>query len=384
MVRVPQLPFRITDVGDDHPFVIEALRPRKHYEQCWCGSGRKYKKCHQFRAQEEPISSGQLLAEQRRVFWRKRGCMHPYASDANCQGSVIDSHTIQRKGPLEKIIGANNHVMHLEPSPSDQTLQAKEIGWKKAATFPGYCSKHDTQIFSQLERAAFSGSHEQCVLQAFRDTSHELYKKRALIETLEFQRNLVDRGFNIDEQISWQLSVNQNIAGQSQSMQEIEEHWRRFQDAVTAGSYDQFSSKCYFFEGDLSIASSGVLHAEFDFRGNRYSDMWDLSQSAELLSHSIMATDTGGAIVFTWLTDQRAPQSIVSSFDDVSGEDKADIFAQYCFLNSENVYFSKKWWSALPSASQEQVKKYASALYYDGGPFVRNRDPLLNWLFRQP
>ena len=74
--------------------------------------------------------------------------------------------------------------MHLEPHPSEETYHAEEVGWKEAATFPGYCSKHDSQIFAQLERVALTGSHEQCVLQAFRDTSHELDKKRALIETL--------------------------------------------------------------------------------------------------------------------------------------------------------------------------------------------------------
>jgi hypothetical protein len=382
MVKVPQLPFKIIDVGENHPFVTEALRPRKHYEQCWCGSGRKYRKCHQIRAQEERISLGQLLDEQRRIFWRKRGCMHPHASASTCQGTVIDSHTIQRKGPLEKIISANNHVMHLELYPSEGTFQVNEIGWRKASTFPGYCTKHDTQIFAQLERTAFCGSHEQCVLQGYRDTCNELYKKRALIEALDFQRNLVDRGCDIDEQINWQLSVNQNIAGQTKSMQEIEEQWRMFEDAVTGNKYDRFSSKCYFFEGDLCIASSGTLHVEYDFIGTRYSDMWDLSKSAELLSHSIMATESGGAIVFTWLTDQRDPQAIVSSFDDVSDDDKADVFAQYCFLNTENVYFSEKWWSALDSSLQEQVKKYAAALHYEGGPFVRNRNPLLNWRFR--
>ena len=70
----------------------------------------------------------------------------------------------------------------------------------------------------------------------------------------------------------------------------------KFQGAVTAKNYDRFSSKCFFFEGDLSVVALVVHHAEYDFKGIRYSDMWDLSQSAKLSSHSIMATDNGGAI----------------------------------------------------------------------------------------
>jgi hypothetical protein len=342
MVKIPQSPFKITDVGEDHPLVVDALRPRKHYELCWCGSGRKYKKCHRIRAQEGRLSLGQILDETRRVFWRNRGCMHPHASSSVCQGPVVDSHTIQRKGPLERITSTNNHVSHLEPSSAGETFEVKDIGWKKASTFPGYCGKHDSLIFAQLESTPFSGSHEQCVLQAYRNTCNELYKKRASIESLESQRNLIDRGFSLDDQIGWQLSVNQNIAGQTKSMQEIELLWRKFEDAVIEKKYDRFSSKCYFFEGDLCITSSCALPAEFDFKGNRYADMWDLRENAEMLSHSIMATDKGGAVVFTWLVDERSPQSVVSSFDDIRDEDKGDVFAQYCFLNSENTYFSKK------------------------------------------
>ena len=308
--------------------------------------------------------------------------MHPQASASLCQGPVVDSHTIQRKGPLEKIIGKNNHVSRLEFSPTAQIFEVEELGWKKASTFPGYCGKHDALIFSHLERVPFSGSHEQCVLQAYRNTCNELYKKRALIESLEFQRDRIDRGCDIDEQINRQLSVSQNITGQKRSAQEIELLWRKFEDAVTEKKYDRFSSKCYFFEGELCVASTGTPHTEFDFKGTRYSNMWDLREDAEMLSHSIMATENGGAIVFTWLTDERAPGSIVSSFDDIADADKGDIFAQYCFLNSENTYFSRKWWDGLQPSQRDQLKRYAAAFYYEGGAFVPNDIRLLDWKFR--
>ena len=383
MVKVPPIPFKITEVGEDHPFVVEALRPRKHFEECWCGSGRKYKKCHRDRTRQSRLPLGQVLHEQAQVFWRNRGCMHPRASNSVCQGPVIDSHTIQRKGPLEKITSADNHVSHLTYSPLEDKFVVEEIGWKKASAFPGYCGKHDSQLFEPLERAPFSGSHEQCVLQAYRVICNELYKKRALIESMEFTRNLIDRGFSLDDQINHQLSVNQNIAGQTKSVQELELLQRKFEDAVIEKEYDLFSSKCYFFTGDLSLTSCGALHAEFDFNGNRYSNMWDLSIDAQMLAHSVMSTDVGGAIVFMWLAEERDPQSVVSSFDDISNEDKGDVFAQYCFLQAENTYFSRAWWNGLPPGIQEQLKKYAAALYYEGGAFVPNRSRLVNWQFQQ-
>jgi hypothetical protein len=309
--------------------------------------------------------------------------MHPAASRSACHGPVIDSHTIQRKGALGKITSTNNHVSHLELSSESGLFEVEEISWKKASTFPGYCGKHDSQLFEPLERMPFSGSHEQCVLQAYRVTCNELYKKRALIESMQFTRNLIDRGFSRDDQINHQLSVNENVAGQTKSMQEIELLRRKFAVAVTEKRYDLFLSKCFFFTGDLSLTSCGALHAEFDFNGNRYSNIWDLSIDAQMLAHSVMSTDVGGAITFTWLAGDSHPQSVVSSFDNLSHEDKGDVFVQYCFLNAENNYFSKTWWDALRPSSQEQLKKYAAAFYYEGGAFVPNQSRLVNWRFQQ-
>lgn len=307
--------------------------------------------------------------------------MHPYASESVCGGKVIDAHTIQRKGPLQKITDSDNHVCHLGAS-QGQGIVVEEIGWRKASTFPGYCAKHDSEVFDVLERVPFMGTHEQCVLQAYRNVCNELYKKRALIESLEYQRNVIDRGCDTEEQINRQLSVSQNIAGQLKSKGELEVLWRKFEDVVARQQYDRFLSKCYFFKGDLCITSSGALHTEFDFRGKQLMDMWDLNVDAEMLSHSIMATDDGGAIVFTWPADEKSPASVVSTFDEVADEDKGDIFVQYCFLNSENTYFSKAWWEQLGQSRQEQLKRFAAALFYEGGAFVANQDRLVDWSFK--
>ena len=379
MVRLPRDQFKIIEAGQEHPLVAEALRSRKHFEICWCGSGRKYKKCHQLREQEAPLPLGQALQEQAEIFWRVRGCMHPLASKGICQGKVVDSHTIQRRGPLLQIVDAENHVCHLDTSTNGIVL--KEVGWKRASVFPGYCTKHDSEIFGVLERGPFIGTHEQCVLQAYRSVCNELYRKRALIDSLHYQRDVLDRGLNIDEQISRQLSVFQNIQGQTKSKEELEKLWRMFEGAVARREYERFLSKCYFFNGDLYVTSSGTLHTEFDFQGVKLSDMWDLNVEAQMLTHSIMSTDNGGAIVFTWLAEEKAPADVIASFDLVPNGDRGDIFVQYCFLNCENTYFSRAWWDQLGYNRQQQLQRYAAALFYEGGAFVPNHDPLVDWSF---
>jgi len=307
--------------------------------------------------------------------------MHPLASPTTCNGRVIDSHTIQRQGPLERIIDETGHVMHFEPNSTDSEFVASKIGWRNASVFPGYCASHDSSLFSPLEKGPFTGEHRQCVLQAFRNVCNELYRKQALIESLEFQRNIIDRGRKRDEQINLQLSYTRNIEGQKKSLEEMRRLWTKFESALIQNKFETFVNKCYFFRGELNIVSSSVFQCEFDFDGKKLIDMWDLSQDAEMLSHSIMSTNEGGAIVFVWLKSEITPEIVVSSFDNLPDDEKGDIFVQYCFLNCENTYFAERWWEKLISKNREQIKRFSRMLYYEGGKFVANENRLVNWSF---
>jgi len=381
MIKLPAQQFKVTAVDENDPFVANALSDRKHFEPCWCGSGKKYKKCHRLRENEKPYTLGKLQNLQRKVFWRKRGCMHPLASPTSCSGKVIDAHTIQRKGPLERIVDETGHVMHFEFTLNDGELNASKIGWRKASVFPGYCTGHDSSLFDPIEKGEFSGQHWHCVLQAFRSICNESYKKRALVEALEFQRAFIDRGFDLDSQINTQLSYTKNIEGQKKSLEELENLRAKFESAIIQRKFDVFESKYYVFQGDLDVVSTSVFQCEFDFAGNKLIDMWDLSLDAEMLSHSIMNTADGGAIIFVWLKDEHCPSTVVASFDNLPDDEKGDIFVQYCFVNCENNFFAEKWWENLSQKEQTLIKRYVNTLYYEGGKFAANKNKLVNWAF---
>jgi len=333
------------------------------------------------REQEKPFTLGKLQKLQRDVFWRKRGCMYPKSSQSACDGKIIDSHTIQRKGPLSKIVDDSGHVMHFEPSGDSAGLEAQSIGWRKASTFPGYCRRHDSELFGPIENIAFDGGHEQCVLHAFRNLCNEIYRKQALIDSLKFQKSILDRGQDLDRQIAIQYSCNENIKGQRKSLEESESLRAYIEKAIVGSNYGALDSACFFFEGDISVVSSSVFQCEFDFEGSKLVDMWDLSIDAELLSHSIANTEKGGAIVFVWHKGGIHAKAVVESFERIPDDEKGDVFVQYCFLNCENTYFSAIWWKSLHSKQKAQITSYARALYYEGGAFTANKQSLVGWKF---
>lgn len=158
MLNLPPGPLKEIYFDEDDEFIKEAKRRRSYSEPCWCGSKLPYKKCHRSRSSQKPVSFGKVKNDQRKIFWKPRGCMHPNTSPDVCRGKIIDSHTIQRKGPLARIIDSSKHVFHLNTNYKTNNLEIQSLGWRKASIFPGFCSLHDTDLFKDLETEKFTGT----------------------------------------------------------------------------------------------------------------------------------------------------------------------------------------------------------------------------------
>ncbi len=138
-----------------------------------------------------------------------------------------------------------------------------------------------------------------------------------------FQRDHVDLGFDLNRQIDYQMGLSKSIEGTKKSIEEMSAMRDAFEDVVSRGKYDRFESAAFFFEGDISIISSSAFQAEYEFSGEKLIDLWDLSLDAQILSHSVLNTHSGGAIIFTWLAGDNAPAKVVSSFEAIADADMA-------------------------------------------------------------
>lgn len=151
-------------------------------DPCWCGSGKKYKKCHYGRESMEkqsPFSAEKQLIKN----YSKKYCLHPGASENECNGYIVKAHTIQRSGGLSKI-AENGHVLAFRPNmktliETGGKILPKPLGIRKASTFTGFCEYHDSSTFERIEKHPFKTEKEQCFLLSYRALCRELFTKKA-------------------------------------------------------------------------------------------------------------------------------------------------------------------------------------------------------------
>jgi len=343
-------------------------------DPCWCGSGKKFKKCHLNREYESPPPLQQCLLA-RKLSYGKQYCLHPNAG-AECKGNIIKAHTIQRSGGLSRI-AKNGHVYTFFPDHLTMLkggeLTARLVGVKNASTFTGFCGFHDNQTFEPIEKHAFLPNQEQAFLLGYRAICRELFGKRAQLELIPFSRQL-DRGQPLAAQIKWQDHINYWTIGVQRGMQDFQYHKSLYDDALLGSDYSDVRFYILELDGCPNFMCCGGVQPDYDFAGKQLQSLVDQQlrhklpssigsnldevtreilstrEISDAVAFSVIATDGGGAVVFTWIGESQVCEQLVSSLDSLTDPEIPHAVVRFAFRNFENIFASPSWWESLDNA----------------------------------
>jgi len=326
-------------------------------DPCWCGSGKKFKKCHLGREQQRAENPYEAL-KKATAFNQKRVCLHP-RTPAECSEKVISAHTVQ-KGTSLKRIAEDNHVMGWSCDPTAMRRSAgkigvRRIGINKASTFNGFCSHHDNVTFAPVENEPFTASDEQCFLLGYRALCREFYQKQTALEATGFMRTL-DRGRSTGEQIGFQGLLDNIQRGQSAGLRDLMERKTEFDKILLGGSFADVSNYVIFTRDTPDVVATFGVTVQFDFHSRELQNLRDTATPLDSLYVSIIAVETGGAIVFAWRdahTD--ACTKFVQSVAAMEDVELPDSVIRLVFKHSENTFFRPSWWKSLDGELQEAI-----------------------------
>ena len=319
-------------------------------DPCWCGSGKKFKKCHLRRDQDIPGNPYETL-KKLKEYNRKRVCLHPESGPSNCSEKIIKAHTIQRGRSLKQI-SEDGHVLGFATdaaslNKTNGQIDVKPFGTKTASTFNGFCSYHDNETFAPLEDGPFRATAEHCFLLGYRALCRELYQKATALDAMEFLR-LQDQGRQPHEQLYWQHSMDRVESGQNAGYRDLIARKKSFDAVLLKRSFCDAGFFAVETQEIPDVMASFGVTVQFDFQGTRLQDLSDLDKRLESIYVSIIAGARGGAIVFSWLTETTgASEAFVRSLNEFRDEDLPDSIVRLVFEHSENTYFRPRWWRSL-------------------------------------
>lgn len=336
------------------PFKVEPIKPvptMGPYVPCWCGSGRKYKWCHFRRDLQAPVNIFQV--EQKMLEDLQAGyCSHPDPSADPCSSTIIKSHTVQKNGGLSAI-AESGHVLTVKPTmkamiDSEGTPGPRSIGVNKASVFPGFCGKHDDELFKPIESKSVSLNKDTAFLFAYRAMAYELFAKIAQLKGSETQREM-DKGQPFAIQAAIQVHMAGVIAGIKLGLRDMEGWKAQFDQRLLSGERGDFHYLAVRFAEVLPIVACSAFHPEYDLKGQ---PLQRLGRDADFdhIALTVTAFEGQTLAVFGWIGDNSTAQALAASFVDVEDDRKADALIRLLFVHSDNLFLRPSWWNGLPGS----------------------------------
>src|SRR5918992_4068383 len=256
-------------------------------ESCWCGSGKKYKRCHLGRHRQEPVPLSKILSEIHKAQGR-RMCLHPVTEGA-CKDTVVKAHTV----PLASLrrIAQNGHVYHVSGdfstlTKTDGRLAPELIGIKKASTFTGFCSYHDHMLFRPFETGRYESLEQASFLLGYRALCLEVFKKLG-VKSLDPIFRQLDRGRDLVSQMFWQKSQALYEKSTEAAIRDLREEKARYDQALVNMDYSDARYLLFELANSPEVMCSTGHDPEFDFAGKQLQDLSDPAP-VEMVSFSAL------------------------------------------------------------------------------------------------
>lgn len=273
-------------------------------DPCWCGSGKKFKKCHMGRADQAPQKFSEAADGGRKVF-RKKYCSCPSEWRQECDGNIVKAHTIPKSGSLKKI-ARNSLVYYSKPTLESLVKHRGNVvpelfGIKNVSTFTGFCHYHDQNIFTPLENQDFTGDLEQCFLLAYRATAREHFMKSQSMDVVPILRD-TDKGRDPIAQHFIQNFAMEFEDGSAAALRTIERMKKSLDEILLSRDYSNVRHYTIFLKSPIEIMCSGDFFPEYDINGIQVQRP-SVSKLSHILTCSAIASESGGVISLVWLKD---------------------------------------------------------------------------------
>ena len=230
----------------------------------------------------------------------------------------------------------------------------KLVGVGHASTFTGMCGFHDDQTFAPIEKKPFVGCPEHAFLLAYRHFCKEVFTKRAAASLFSPLRT-ADAGQPF-EAGAFQRFVDIMKGGFDQGHRDAETIKASYDKALLAKEYSAVRYYVVRFKEVPDVLCCSGNFPLFDFEGHRLQRLLD-NNLPDHVAFSIIATDTGGAVVFSWLGDCRCSERLVKSLHRLPDAGIGDAAVRHALEYCENVYIFPTWWDALDDATKIAVRR---------------------------
>lgn len=286
-------------------------------------------------------------------------CSAPSSKGDECAPKIARAHTVPRASLAH--IADKGHVLSFDIDVTGlkthgTALPPRRRGIRKASTFTGFCTKHDSSIFAPLETAPFSGNREQCFLLAYRALARELYIKTNALK--HFRRRLPELAGQFGLHHPLVLDFAAFTQGTEQGDKDLTFQKREYDRVLLGGDYSEMNAYIIQLADVPPVMCSGAFIPEHTFDGEQLETFLGPSRNRKtgMTISSFADTEARGFVVFAWLRDPCGHAAeFIDSIDDIPDDHITGPILRFMFEYCENVHIQPSWWQSLPIPTRDAL-----------------------------
>jgi hypothetical protein len=282
-------------------------------------------------------------------------CLHFDRIGEQCKDDAIQSHSLQRRGPLASI-AENGHVMKVGGMLNVRTIESRSNferqGLAKASTFPGFCNNHDSILFGEVENADIDFTAKFCLTLAIRALAIEVYKKRVMVSLQHQMMDLLLKQGKIENrEIALQLKRGAEAA--------VIENIKKLRALFASYHKNQppnLLKLAFKFEQESMFACTGAfepdwdLHSNFLYRVDPKKTEWN--------TVSLFCGNIRGAFYVVFCGFQKYHNHRLDMFlksIDHNASHLASLIFTASLAYTENIFVRQSWLECLSEAERSKV-----------------------------
>ena len=340
----------------------------KPYDNCPCGSKKKYKFCcyekgKYINKKDFKYNAGRILFEAHNIF-RETDFQTCFAFNKyECSKNIIGAHSLQNNGVLDKI-ATENHVYNLTFDISNNlpTLKFDKLGKNQASKFMGFCKHHDEVYFSCIEDSEYIGTEEQNFWFAFRAFCFELHRKKRLNKHFE-------KVFQKYPHATRDPHILMNYRTCELDLKDKEVEYARFRKIFEMNTYEKLESFTRVLPYRVGFTGTTAVAVNVDITGEEAVNIYDYDEKIfipSLYISVIPKKDTSLIIVSRHLNDS-CYEKLINKLKQNTDNQLLLKYISFCLAEySENVYFSPELIDKLGNFEKDVIiSAFGSSLSVD-------------------
>jgi hypothetical protein len=292
---------------------------------------------------------------------RSGRCLFVGPAGNRCSGKSINSHTLQKSDAIKFIVEAG-HVLNLSVDrgfgKTPPVLGFKRVGQSKASVFPGFCAKHDSEIFKEIENGLPISTKRQSALLGYRVTCLEYFKKEKNIEL--FSNPEVRQVAKLNGTLG---DIDAFLAGTRLGFSDLRRSKAEYENALHNNCFEKFFAVVVEFSSALPFCFASPFAPEFTLDGRLLLPPQESIWSAV----SVFAGRLGGCDILMVCGFESTYHDIVAFINSIAiipsvsyGGAALNLALEY----SENTFFRESWINGL----DEPTKRDMIAQFLSGTP----------------